>query len=96
MRWLNRSSLYRTFTGLIACLLLGSLLHAQDTWTWVNPTPQGSDLNDIHIFDENTPVAVGNAGTVIKTTDGGNSLAVALTAAVWCSCSGENCYSELL
>ena len=46
---------------------------AQDGWFWQNPLPQGNSLKDIYVFDENTAIAVGNAGTVMKTTDSGTS-----------------------
>ncbi len=42
-------------------------------WVWQNPLPQGNDLNDMYVFDENTAIAVGKMGTIIKTTDGGMS-----------------------
>ena len=46
-------------------------LNAQDGWFWQYPKPQGNDLNDIFIFNDEAAIAVGNLGTVIKTTDGG-------------------------
>ena len=42
-------------------------------WKWQNPLPQGNNLAEIHVFDENTAIAVGNIGTIIKTTNGGIS-----------------------
>lgn len=45
----------------------------QLNWSWQNPFPQGNRLNDIHIFDINTAIAVGSAETVMKTTNGGTS-----------------------
>ena len=42
-------------------------------WRWQYPKPQGNALNDIYIFDQETAIAVGDFGTVIKTTDGGTS-----------------------
>jgi photosystem II stability/assembly factor-like uncharacterized protein len=42
-------------------------------WFWQYPKPQGNTLNDIFIFDVNTAIAVGDLGTVIKTTNGGKS-----------------------
>ncbi len=52
-------------------LSLNANLLAQSGWLWQNPQPQGNALGDIHIFDQNTALAVGEAGTVMKTTDGG-------------------------
>lgn len=42
-------------------------------WRWQYPKPQGNTLRDIFVFDQNTAIAVGDLGTVIKTTDGGAS-----------------------
>jgi photosystem II stability/assembly factor-like uncharacterized protein len=42
-------------------------------WHWQHPIPTGNTLNDIHMFDENTAVAVGDVGTIIKSTDGGTT-----------------------
>lgn len=42
-------------------------------WQWQYPKPQGNTLRDIFIFNKSTAIAVGDFGTVIKTTDGGNS-----------------------
>lgn len=49
---------------------------AQQGWQWGNPLPQGNTLYDVHLFDANTAIAVGEAGTLMKTTDGGNSWAI--------------------
>ncbi len=40
-------------------------------WFWQYPKPQGSTLRDIYVFNKDTTIAVGDLGTVIKTTDGG-------------------------
>ncbi len=40
---------------------------------WQNPLPQGNSLNDIEVIDAVTAVAVGDHGTILKTTDGGAS-----------------------
>jgi photosystem II stability/assembly factor-like uncharacterized protein len=42
-------------------------------WFWQYPKPQGNTLNDIFIFNRDTAIAVGDLGTVIKTTNGGES-----------------------
>ncbi len=42
-------------------------------WQWQYPKPQGNTLRDIYVFNKDTAVAVGDLGTVIKTTDGGTS-----------------------
>lgn len=57
----------------IALLLsCNALLNAQG-WTWQNPLPQGNDLNEISIINEDIAYAVGDVGTIIKTVDGGES-----------------------
>jgi len=46
---------------------------AQFAWEWQNPKPQGNTLKDVFFTDTLTSYAVGVAGTLIKTTDGGNN-----------------------
>ena len=43
----------------------------QPGWQWSNPHPQGNDLNEVDFFDSKTGFAVGNFGTIVRTTDGG-------------------------
>ncbi|OGC05364.1 hypothetical protein A2V82_08460 [candidate division KSB1 bacterium RBG_16_48_16] len=43
----------------------------QTDWFWQYPQPQGNTLNDVFMIDENTAVAVGELGTIVRTTDGG-------------------------
>jgi len=45
-------------------------------WFWQYPKPQGNTLNDIYIFNQDTAIAVGDLGTVIKTTNGGENWSV--------------------
>jgi photosystem II stability/assembly factor-like uncharacterized protein len=40
-------------------------------WIWQNPLPQGNDLHDVYVFDDNSAIAIGNGGTIVRTTDGG-------------------------
>ena len=55
---------------LIICLtMVSGFVFSQ--WTWQNPLPTGNDLNCIRFVDATTGYAVGDAGTIIKTTDGG-------------------------
>jgi len=42
-------------------------------WQWQYPKPQGNTLRDIFVFNQNTAIAVGDLGTVIKTYDGGEN-----------------------
>ncbi|MBI5869554.1 MAG: Ig-like domain-containing protein [Actinobacteria bacterium] len=41
------------------------------TWQWINPSVQGNTIMGISFIDANTGWAVGSAGTVLKTADGG-------------------------
>jgi len=54
----------------IICLFMLSV-NAFSQWHWQNPLPQGNMLNSISFVDSNTGYAAGDAGTVVKTTDGG-------------------------
>jgi photosystem II stability/assembly factor-like uncharacterized protein len=56
---------------LLACLLSAGSSHAQNLWEWQNPLPQGNALYDICFVDSLRGWAVGGAGTVLRTTDGG-------------------------
>jgi photosystem II stability/assembly factor-like uncharacterized protein len=56
--------------SLLICLtLVSGFAFAQ--WTWQNPLPQGNTLNCVRFVDTNIGYAVGDVGTIIKTTDGG-------------------------
>src|SRR5215471_13831403 len=40
-------------------------------WVWQNPLPQGHHLESVAFLDPDTLVAVGQYGTVLKSTDAG-------------------------
>jgi len=61
----------RTLKISLLVFILSISVSAQEGWFWQNPIPQGNNLNDVLIIDENTIVAVGAAGLVQKTTNGG-------------------------
>jgi photosystem II stability/assembly factor-like uncharacterized protein len=42
-------------------------------WQWQNPLPQGNNLASVRFVDDNTAFAVGDGGTILKTTDKGNN-----------------------
>ncbi len=42
------------------------------TWIWQKPLPQGNPLAGVSFADANNGTAVGEAGTIIGTTDGGS------------------------
>jgi photosystem II stability/assembly factor-like uncharacterized protein len=68
---------------LISVLLVLSAGFAQAGWFWQNPKPQGNMLNSVYFVDQATGYAVGNAGTIIKTTDGGISWIRQTSGTIW-------------
>ena len=56
---------------LVIFLLTYSVNNAQ--WVWQNPLPQGNPLGSIYFVDSNTGWTVGTGGTILKTTNGGDS-----------------------
>ena len=46
---------------------------AQLDYKWQNPLPQGNGLRSVVFTDENTGIAVGYYGTILRTADGGVS-----------------------
>jgi photosystem II stability/assembly factor-like uncharacterized protein len=52
------------------------VLAQNSTWLSIYPTPQGERLTAIEVLDSNTYIAIGGSGTVMKTTNGGESWSV--------------------
>lgn len=48
-----------------------SSIQAQITWAWSNPQPSGSSLLSVAFSDDTTATAVGNSGTIVRTTNRG-------------------------
>src|SRR5215471_8029817 len=46
---------------------------AQSGWFWQNPLPTGNPLAGAAVLSAQIAVAVGSAGTILRTTDGGAS-----------------------
>ncbi len=46
---------------------------AQFGWYWQNPLPQGNHLWAVSVLDSDTFTAVGDLGTIVRTTDGGDT-----------------------
>jgi len=67
----------KTFEKIIIILLIGltSACYSQqpDNWKWLNPKPQGNSLFGLDFPDNNTGYSVGAFGTVVKTTNGGET-----------------------
>jgi photosystem II stability/assembly factor-like uncharacterized protein len=55
----------------ILSLSISNICFSQSGWFWQNPLPQGNRLNSIKFLDDSVAIAVGDMGTVIKTTNGG-------------------------
>lgn len=60
-------------SGFFMLMISTSTIHAQDGWHWQNPSPQGNDLYDMHVFDSDMAIAVGEHGTIIKSNNAGIS-----------------------
>jgi photosystem II stability/assembly factor-like uncharacterized protein len=63
----------RTMLFVMLALIAQAAVAQLSGWQWQTPWPQGNDLNAVWAFDSNNAVAVGDLGTIIRTTDGGNS-----------------------
>ncbi|MBK8554169.1 MAG: hypothetical protein IPL53_25230 [Ignavibacteria bacterium] len=66
----------KTFILIFAiCILFQNAYSQQNTngWYWLNSQPVGNDLNWVKMIDASIYYAVGDDGTFIKTTDGGDS-----------------------
>jgi len=67
----------RTLKKLFILLLIGltSICYSQqpDNWKWLNPKPQGNSLFGLDFPDNNTGYSAGAFGTVVKTTNGGET-----------------------
>jgi len=62
------------FSCLAQAPLVGqSNLANEADWQWQHPSPQGNRLYDVHALNEREMIAVGEVGTILKTTDGGDS-----------------------
>lgn len=65
----HKTHMLKFYLFLIPCLLVINTL-AQD-WQWKNPYPTGHQLNSVEMMDASIAYAVGNHGTIIKSTNGG-------------------------
>jgi photosystem II stability/assembly factor-like uncharacterized protein len=64
----------KTFTLLLLLTLsISGNLYPQSGWFWQYPLPEGNILYSVKIVDNNTAYACGACGTIIKTTNQGNS-----------------------
>jgi photosystem II stability/assembly factor-like uncharacterized protein len=58
---------------LILILFKAILLQAQTNWYYQNPYPTAEDLNDIFVFNSENVIAVGDFGTVVRTSNNGSN-----------------------
>ena len=63
----------RIFYSIITYLIFRGTTYSQEGWFWQNPLPQGNNLFGVHFIDENIGWAVGENGTIIRTSDGGEN-----------------------
>jgi len=61
------------FISIFSFLLNCSTINAQEGWFWQNPLPQGNILNSVDFIDQNTGWAIGQGGTILKTTNAGST-----------------------
>lgn len=57
---------------IILIFIAAQNIFGQSGWQWVNPLPSGNDLK-VQFFNSKTGFGIGNCGTVVKTTNGGNN-----------------------
>ena len=69
--------LKQIFTGIILLIIINnsysqySAEGGQASWYWQQPYPSGNQLNAVDFADSQTGYSVGNLGTILKTTNGG-------------------------
>ena len=61
----------RAVTSICLVLIATATAFGQSGWNWQNPLPTGSTLEGVIALDMNTYIAVGNGGTVYRTTNAG-------------------------
>ncbi|MBK6506497.1 MAG: T9SS type A sorting domain-containing protein [Ignavibacteria bacterium] len=67
------------FKGSVGILILAVTLlyvqtsHAQSNWFWQQPLPAGNSLKDVKFVNHQTGYAVGDVGTIVKSTNGGSN-----------------------
>jgi len=57
--------------ALILLVNISNISFSQSGWVWQNPTPQGNTLLSIQFLNSLTGYAGSDAGTLLKTTNGG-------------------------
>jgi len=57
-------------------ILFITIVSAQSNWEWRNPLPQGNTLLAVHTYNDDIRVAVGDLGTILRTSNGGETWAM--------------------
>ncbi len=69
---MNKYTQTKHFLMLLLILFLcGNRVFAQSSWFWQNPKPQGNNLFHVKLVSPTTGFAVGDAATIMKTTNSG-------------------------
>jgi photosystem II stability/assembly factor-like uncharacterized protein len=64
------------YSFLMTCITFIGFINIQTAsaqWLWQNPTPQGNNLYGLSFINADTGTAVGYGGSIIRTTNGGDS-----------------------
>jgi photosystem II stability/assembly factor-like uncharacterized protein len=70
------------FISVVLMTALFAPAYAQ-TWEWQNPKPHGNSLNDVDFPDSNNGWAVGNCGTIMHTSDAGETWALQISGTTY-------------
>ena len=72
---LSLNSQFTLIFALLFTLQFESLFAQVEDGKWVmqNPIPTGENLSDVHFEDKNTGWAEGDIGTILQTSDGGDT-----------------------
>ena len=66
-----RTVLFQLFLCLAISAVRASPADADPGWFWQNPLPQGNSLRGVASVDAQTAIAVGDFGTILRTTNSG-------------------------
>jgi photosystem II stability/assembly factor-like uncharacterized protein len=58
---------------ILISITVTNLCFSQSGWFWQNPLPQGNTLYDVELIGNGIAIACGETGTILRTTDNGNS-----------------------
>jgi hypothetical protein len=64
----TQKNVYKLFV-ILSIIVYTNICFSQTNWEWVNPLPQGNNLNSV-IYGNGIFMAVGGKGTVLTSSDG--------------------------